>query len=605
MSDVVYSVEVQYLSKGNLFGGLNASKGALTGSVRDLEKSLTKTMSGFGKSLGEQLNSAFTTFFALSAMRSAVGAGMEFMKTGLVGMNAELEQMGITMATMFSAHGNVANFRDGIEASKELISIMRKDARDLPGEFKDMSIIMARMTTPALNSGLSIRETETLGANAMALGVGSGMQADIVGREMGALIQGQMRKQMPLLKVLPNFNVSSSEFNSMPIEKRVQRLKQALGMIDGTIEQKSISSMKKAFNTSWVGIMSTLKDQLKQVAGLTTSHLFDRIKPAFHWIGDQLQRMQEDGRLTEWAGKIGWYMARGFTAAFHMAARIAPLVERMGRFIAKEADSGKLLGDLGKLAGVLAALKAGSMVAPVAANLAPHIMGVGGEALAGIGGAVGATGAAAALGGLAIVLGAVAAAATLVYGAFSSITNEGSPLHDIAVATWHGIKASVVTTVVELSQAFATMWPALRRIAEIMGSGMLVGLELFADTIASLAIAFNEFVQGVASIADRLREILKERFPGFPSEWFDPDKKTKHLIDKPEQEYHGRGWHPSDLDNQVKTPPSHTTNIHHVEIKVVSNQDPNRVAKATADVLLDLKRNPKVALLSGQPQVIR
>lgn len=37
-----------------------------------------------------------------------------------------------------------------------------------------------------------------------------------------------------------------------------------------------------------------------------------------------------------------------------------------------------------------------------------------------------------------------------------------------------------------------------------------------------------------------------------------------------------------------------TTNIHNVEIKVVNNQDPNKVAKKTAEILLDLGKRPKL-----------
>lgn len=603
MADVVYSVEVVYASKGSLFGGLNASKGALTGSVRDLEKSMSKSMQGIGKTLGDELNSAFTTFFALSALKSLAGAGMEFMKAGLVGMNAEMEQMGITMAMMFSAHGNVSNFSNGLEASKTLIAKMRQDARELPGEFKDLSLIMSRMTTPALNAGLSIRDTEHLAANAMAVGVGGGMQADIVGREMGALIQGQMRKQMPILKILPNFNMGSSEFNALSMEKRVAYLKERLGMVEGTKEAESIKAMRDAFKNSWTGVTSTLKDLFKQVAGHATEPLFGRMKAAMGALGDYMSDHMET--ITAKALKFGDYLARGFSVALRHGAQLALLIERMGHFLAREADQGKLLSDLGKVAGVAGALKAGSMIAPVAAKYAPQIMGVGGEALAGIGGVLGASGAAASLGGLVVVLGAVAAAATVVYGAFSALSNEGSPLNGVATETFAGITQALKGTVYELAEAFKTAWPALKRIAEIMGTALLVNLEIFANVLETIAGAINSAVQAIAGMWDRLKEMIAKAFP-FAKEfgWLDPDAKAKRNRDM-EDEHVRRRFHPDDLDTKVKTPPNHTTHIHNVEIKVVANQDPLRNAKKTADVLLDLKRNPKVALLSGQPPVIR
>lgn len=604
MADVSYSVEVNFLSRGSI----NAPAMREIAGIEKSVSGLKKQMGGVGESLGSGLAKGAAMFLAADVLEKGIGAALGMMKIGLIEMNAELEQMGITMATMFSAHGNTDNFQQGLESSKELIKIMRKDAQQLPGEFKDLSNIMLRMTTPALNSGLSIRETEKLAANAMALGVGSGIKADVVGREMGSLIQGQMRKQMPILKVLPNFNMEAKEFNALPIEKRVAALKKSLGMMGGP-EAEAMSAMRNAFQTSWVGLTTTIKDNAKQILGVMSYHLFERIKGALAYVNDWYT--SNSGTILDWADKVGYYMARGFSAAFHSLAKLEPMLIRVGSFLGREASTGNLTGDIGKVVGLVSALKIASIAARPTAHIASALMSGGGAgslisgtgaALGGVGAAAGlGGGAVATLGGLVIVLAALAAVGVTVYGVFEGLSNALTPLNEAMTTMWHSIKVSMYDAMESFGRSWEIVEPVLRRVSEIFGAAFLAMLEGIAEAIDVFAHAVESLLVIMRNNWDVIKDLAQKSFHGLiPSEVLDPDRHGRG--DRPDREHLYRG---ADLDRKVPPPPNHTTNIHHVEIKVNSNQDPNRIAKRTADILMDIQRHPKIATLTGAPVLSR
>jgi hypothetical protein len=604
VADVSYSVEVNFLSRGSI----NAPAMKEIANIEKRVSGLQKQLEGAGKGLGTGLAKGAAMFLAADVLSAGVGAAMGVMKVGLIEMNAEIEQMSITMATMFSAHGNTDNFEQGLESSKELIKIMRRDAQALPGEFKDLSNIMLRMVTPALNSGLSIRETEKLAANAMALGVGSGLKADVVGREMGSLIQGQMRKQMPILKVLPNFNMEAKEFNALPIEKRVEKLKKSLGMLGGP-EAVAMEAMRNAFEHSWTGLTTTIKDNVKQILGVMSYNLFERIKSVLSYVNTWYSTNKDT--ILGWAEKVGYYMANGFSAAFHQLARLEPLLMRIGGFLGKEAASGRLTSDIGKVLGIAGGLKMASYAARPAAKLASALMtgGGAGSLVSSAGSALGGIGAAAGVGGgvvgtlagLGIVLGVLAAVGTTVYGVFEGLANAMSPLNEYMTTLWHSIKVYAYDAFETFGRAWDIISPVFNRLSEVFGASFLALL----DGIAQAVDVFAHAVEGLLIIMRNnwgmITELAQKAFHGtIPPELFEPDRN--HGRERPEREHFYRG---ADLDRKVAPPPNHTTNIHRVEIKVNSNQDPNRIAKRTADILMDIHRHPKVATLTGGPTLSR
>lgn len=601
MADITYSVEVAYLTKGN-FAGPAMSR------VGDIERRMTGATKRFGDSLGSSLNNAFSTFFAAETLTSVAHSFVDILKVGLLEMNAEVETMSMQWSTMFQAKG-LGTFQEGMNASAALIKEMRLDAQRLPGEFKDLSAIFSRALTPGLNQGMSVHEIKNMSAAAMALGVGSGMKADVVGRELGDLIQGNMRKNMPILKVLPNFNIDTKEFNALSGPKRQERIQQALGMRGGQ-ESIAVENLKNAHAKSWIGLSTTIKDNVKAVLGVMTYQLFNSIKDALYKVN---QWYENNGpKIQRWAQSVGWYLARGFQEAVRYVAIIEPTLMKVGQFLKNELDSGKLFRDIEKMAGIAAALKVGGALAPLAGGamkFAPELLGLGGSALGGIGGVAGAGGLAgltaegiiATGGALAGVLALVGAAMVAVYGAFEGIANEATPMNELMVELWVDIKEKGLEAAHVLAQAFHQAWPFLRRVSEIMGTGLLGLLDQFASVLLVVASGVKSAVQFITDAWDE----IKKTFYFLPPEWLKPDSALRRMITQPEAEHaSSRGLGLLDK-HPPPTAPNHTTHIHHVEIKVNSNQDPSRIAQRTAEVLVNLARHPRTSSLNPNNQYAR
>lgn len=619
MADVTYTVEVEYLTKGSLLAGMNNASAGVKQTVNNLNQTLSQSLSQSlsqtlsqrfsqsfsqsfrqtiinraapevqraGATFGDILSAGMLSSLAVGGIEAAVKGTIGVAKIGLVEMNADVEQLGITMASMFAGAGQTQGFAEGLRASSQLMKTMRKDARELPGEFKDLAQIMMRITTPAANMGLSVKETEELAANAMAIGVGGGMRADVVGRELGELIRGNMSKRMPLLSHMPNFSMDSHKFNAMAADggKHIARLKQAMGMVAGTQEEESVSSMRRAFMTSWVGAFSTLKDNVKLFLGTLTSGLFGSIKDSVNRFNDWFADNQS--KIESWAKRIGTFLTVAFTDGLAVLQRMIPHMERLAELVSARGKDSTLKRDVGVASAAFAGLQVARLGASAGEMAGASMMG-GAEAGL-LGTSVGL------LGPLAIVVGAV-------MGAIEGLTNELGPLYETMNAFWNYIVELTRDIVDDLTGVFHNLWPILRRLGEFFGLGFLTILSGVLGVIEALTFALDVFVEGLTSLLGLIRDAFKDVV--IPKKYWglvDPDKKPKRLRDDP---LYGDNM-PKTLD-QMKAnaePPKHTTHIHKVEIKVNSNQDPNRIAKKAFDLMMDVARHPKTATNSGIPRM--
>jgi hypothetical protein len=595
--DITYGVEISYLSSGNLnlpTAGIDKA----AASIKGLTTAASTSMGGLLSATSHLASgaNAIINGAIMGGMAVAAASAFAIVKTGLLEMNAEVEQMAIGMAAMFSAHGNVSDFNAGLGAGAELIQIMRRDARELPGEFKDLAKITSTMATPALNAGMSIRETEALAANAMASGMTHGIDPAVIGREMASIIAGSARSNMPMLtRGMLNLQTDAKGLNAMSMDKRLVTINKALGLGGGP-EAEAMAAMKKAHMASWIGLSSTIKDQVKQILGTLSQHLFERLKGAMGFVSNWLTTHGPE--ITRWADSVGTKLAEGFTYAFHQLSRLEPLLAKLGGFLGKQADQGKLGRDLGMVAGGAAAIKLGTAVAPAA------ISGVG--TLAGAGAAEGGMFAALGLGvietggALAVVLGAVALAMTAVYGVFEGLGNVLSPLHDGLERTYQLIGHYFTQAIESIGRSWTIVQPAFNRFAEFLGGALLTTVEIAVESFAKFALAIESLLTTIANspLIQTALALLKgaaESVAPGGAALLDPDaKRNKHR----EVDFVSR--YGPDLDKKVAShqPPNHTTNIHKVEIKVNSNQDPSRIARKVVNLLKDETLKPRGAVIN-------
>ena len=604
MADVSYVVEVLYKSSGDLSKNLGLSgAGEKIGNLKRQIGDAARTIETAGQSFGSGLSSALAAFGAFEGVASIIRSSFDFIKLGLLEMNADIERMSIGMAGVFAARGTTSDFAGGLELGSQLVTQMRADAEKLPGTFKQLMTVFQGMQNPGIDAGMRAGEIESMAKRAMAFGVTGGMNPATIGHEMGMLLSGQVRANMPLLRVLPGLNMHGDElkkFRAMSAEDRALRVRKALGM-EGGQEARAYSAMQSATANSWLGLTTTLKQRFQTMAMDLTAPLFDHLKNFFRfsigWLNTHAPQIND---LME---RLGRTLANTFDMGVHFAGVLGEKLHTVMAFIESRAKGHHLVADVGRVGGVMVAGKIAAGLAGPLSSVGGSIAKMGMKALAGGGGegvlgtltGAGALGggAAAAGGGalafsletfgigaavLATVLAACAVAATAVYGVFEGITNELSPFHDMMVSTWNDIRATMGDTLAQLKKSFDDIYPAFRTIADIFGQTTL-------NIIKGCAVALDAFVGAL----DTFLHTGPMQF--FLKTLAIPDRK-KRADEKDQTEHFSSRFGNPENTTKTPPPPNHITHIHNVEIKVVSNEDPSRIAVKTRDVFRDWMRHP-------------
>jgi len=579
MADVSYSVELKFLTGGNF-----------------KVPQLPKMPAGFGGSSG-LTGSIMKATFATEALHEAtraVAAGWDIVKSGLVDYNAALESARIGMAAIFTANDWTKDFNAGLETSAVVIENMRKAAMTLPGEFKDLVNIFQSMSTAAAKSGMSIRETQDLAKRSMAYGIATGVRPDVIGREMAALISGQASGRNLMANRLPGLSLHGAEakkFNALEPEKRNEILMKALGMRGGK-EAEGINNAIKAYEHSWEGAFTSLRDRARQFGGAMTEGLFEKIKTVMIRLNDWFDR-NEDKILT-WAHKIGRGLEIAFDWALKKIEKWGPVIEKIANKTTNWVASGEAKHDVSMAGGAAAGLGA-------VKTLAPLVESMGGLEIAGIG-------AGSAMGILASILIPVA-------GIVTSATDSLSFFHDTIIGLWNSLE--VVGKFVEgtFADSWKTLEPTIMNLAGLAGSVLMssfVGLGGVLGMIGAIvdgaAHAFIAFAHSIANLIDKILdnkmgqdgafalEGVGKKLAGGIREFVDPHAHKGFSLD----DWMKKKTPDADLDkkNKPESAPRHTTHIHKVEIKVESNQDPMRIAKAVQKEMDDVAKYARQSALN-------
>lgn len=594
MADINYSVQVTYDSVGDVGTGLTNGVANAQSKVKDLQKRLATGIGGaftsFGSGLSSLLSKPFEALEGIVANAHLLKGVFEIAKIGIVGFNAEIEEMKIGMAGIFTSSGVANTFGEGLEMSAHVIKTMRKDAADLPGEFKDLVNIMRTISTPAIQSGLTVRETENMAKRAMAIGIGTGLRSDVIAREFAALIEGRAKSQNVLGMRLPGLSLhgdAAKKFNAMSTEDRIATLQKALGMKGGA-EQDAYEGINKHFAKSWIGRTSALKDNLRGLAGAVTEPLFERMKSTLGWVNDWFS---SNNALDNWVERAGRALATSFSMAFKVVmeieAKLHGIIDKVVPVLSKHAKEGKLGGEIMDVVGGAVAMKGMASVA------SPIMSGVGsvlqfgfspggmkaletvGEALAGLAGT--GEGVIVIVGGIVAAFTTMIAWGTALFGVYDALTDELSPFHELAMAVWNDIKVRVVESVMNLKAAFDSVLPTFKNLADLLGVAILAAVDLAAMAFQKLTEVIKGLATGAAWVLNKLG--VDYRLEGVkPKEIWEREHPSRFTEDA--------------LNRKAPAPPNHTTHVHKVEIKVNSNQDPERIAKSTFRIFSDQMKNP-------------
>lgn len=596
MSDLNYDVTVRYLTSGDPTAKIGAMTKKLEAANKE-SQDLGKSITAWGNNMTSAVDSVTGPLERVGSMFAKIGAaaavgGMALIYKGVTGINNELESLQISLAGTFQAQGYFTTLDGAMVRSGQVIKDMRRDARELPGEFKDISSIFNAIAISGSKTGMSIDQIRKLSAQTMAFGAMKGIHSTVTGREMSHLLEGTGHSNNLLgQRILGPEGMKAA--NKMAPRERQATIKAALDKYN-----ESIGLHKDSF----AGLSSTLVDNLKLFLGNSTETLFKKVKGTLSSVNDWFEN--NSSKTEYWANRIGnaiadawnygtkkiaeWLPAmENFAADAH--ARIKSIIESIKPFIDMlGGGSGSILDKIAGIMTLYSGLKIGGAVAGAAGSAAS----LGSSAASGLG-LVGAE--AGAMGGAAGLVGLAAAAtiAATALGQLSAMADKNSTHHEQAMRNTKSLSANFerLTTNLEstLLPGFESFGVGMTKFA----SGLLQGLADISSPMESLRVTLNrihipEFLlKGTTTASTGAGDLLEEALHGRRTEMPVIDRNMDVS-----SAFHSLKSMPSEPEKKPPVAPNHTTNIHKVEIIVKSNEDPSRIARLTREQLVQLSRNP-------------
>lgn len=588
-SDLTYRLVVDLSTQGSLAPALDkigAKTASLDGAFGKIKGTLGGLADGIEK-VGDKIAGVVT-------MAATLGAGAAFagITYGVMGLNNQLEQTKLSLGAIFSAQGAAGNVRDGIRLAGDVVKDMRKDAAQLPGEFKDLLSFMRLGATPGLQAGASVKDLEKLSAQAMAAAAATGIPMEQAAREFGMLLQGRAGAHNIFGTMLGLTGDKAEAFRQQTGGERLKTLSTELGKY-----QEAIG----AYGESFDALSSTMIDNGKQILQKATAPLFDRVKAqiavANRWfdaheaevfafaekVGERLGAAFEFARdkIVEWYPAVRTFATNAYTEIVSIWERIEPIIERVGGKVHDALANPDTIKSLEKAASLYGGIKV--------ARLASPLLSGAGNLLGGLGGGI-EIGAAA--GPLAI--GLLAAA-----GAVHVLSDETNVFHGIAMGAADDIRGRLGETLEHLSATTERLEPIVVRVADAFGTTLLVSLETSVTMLEKAAGWFDTVTGAIGKGLDAIDQKVNY-YTGLTFHSLNPDSNNVPV----EREFSPMSLHAmnslaKDLEN-AGGPKTKTgaggggggTHIQKVEIVVSSNQDPSRIARLTVDEIKRLSRFP-------------
>jgi len=249
--------------------------------------------SGLRDSAGDA-NAAFAAFDKLGGLLTAVKAAMLAVGSALVfgkatheiiSLGSAAEDTRIAIAAMMQAGGaaglsnSTDDFNKALGMSDEIILRMRKHARDLPGEFEDLMQVFRGVMSPSMAGGKSIDQIEAFSARMMAVAATLQVPSAVAGHELGAILGGATRANMPIWARLHPFldEKDVKNWKNLTEGERFEKILKATQGFQPAIEK---------FASTWSAISSSTKDYSKEVTRAFGAPIFDGFKSALSAIND-------------------------------------------------------------------------------------------------------------------------------------------------------------------------------------------------------------------------------------------------------------------------------------------------------------------------------
>jgi hypothetical protein len=532
--------------------------------------------------IGDALNSAVDRAAQIGVALAAGAAfgGAALVKKGLE-VNAQYEDVRMSIAAINSASTG-KSFWDSFRESAPLIEKMRADAAALPGTSLDLANIYRTIAAPSQRAGKDSQQIEALSAQLMAAGKAAGLDSATIARESAGLIAGNAGGHNLLGARLGGLTGDrAKEWNQHSDLRRFNDLQTMMGKYSGAID---------GYQHSWSGLSSTLVENAQHFLQLSTSGLFERVKDALEKGNDWYATHQK--QVEAWADTIGRGLVAGFDRAVTLAEKLVALAEKYGKNISGADVATGLKHATEAYAAFKVARTAASFMPSMATLSAGATLLGGGEAAGGAAALANPIGLAV---GAAVVTGLVAAGIGTA-GAASVLSDPTSKFHKASVMMAENTATEMSKAAANFAAGVAVLQPAIDATANLIGSVWLSTVDLAAESLNGLAIAFRSTASFFANPASyvgamfgngpKLSENDDEREQRDPmSDWYkqgpmvDLGKKLTAFADGKAPKVSGH---------------STTNNFHSgaISISLATNQDPSKIARLTKATLLQLAQSP-------------
>jgi hypothetical protein len=240
------------------------------------------------------------------------------MLASVLDLHGAAEQARTAIAGLLTAGGfpGADDFATSLQLADEIIKQMRVDARELPGEFKDLQHIFQFSIIGGAEAGKSIRQIERMAAQVMAVSKAFGLQSEVAGREFAMLMEGRAGAHIALFSKLKPFmgeGMTAEAFNQLSAPDKWRAIEKALA---------GFSPMVKEYGRTWEAVSSTAQDHLRTLLRVGTAPLFEGIKHALEGLNAWFEANQTT--VEAYAQVVGKALADAFAWVLNILKAIGP-----------------------------------------------------------------------------------------------------------------------------------------------------------------------------------------------------------------------------------------------------------------------------------------
>lgn len=290
-TSTTYDVRVKYMVDDT------RAKTGMRSVAREADKA-GKSVDG----LGQKLKTLMTGAVAYLGFRAAYKA--------LVGYNAELENTQAQLRTVFQLNTK-GTFADSSKTATLLMRQFKVDARQSAGTMQDMANFASNIANSVLQAGggsAELREI-TKGSIVASKAMFPDMHADMAALDVQQAMNGTLTSRDKFAKaLLSSQGMTQEQFNSMAAADRMKAWMKAL-------QDPAIKDAAKAYENSWAGTTSTLKENFQSIMGQVGLPLFKALSKEVQNMNDWISKNTDKlaAFATDFAGtlKTGFGFIRG------------------------------------------------------------------------------------------------------------------------------------------------------------------------------------------------------------------------------------------------------------------------------------------------------